>query len=595
MIRLFSELPRTFVRHFRKFRAYTGNHMFVLAALTIVMSWAEGVGLALFFPLLSGQGEHDALASAFANALHVLHISPTPGSVLPLIVVVFVLKGALSFGTFSYQGYLAARIPLKLRREIIASLRRSDYRTIVGTNAGFVSNLLVNEVNKVDYGFTAFARTFPPTINIIVFFAIVLWLDWQLTLVCGVMGICAIAIIGFTGAIAQRASRVLAKENALLSSLLIQVIQGFKYLRATAGLGVFAKKIGESAERSARAEFHNNTAMALSQSVAQPLMIVFLAGILYYQAVVNGRPLGSLFVLLLYFVRIMNELWALQSNWQSFISYLGSIEMVYDSMDAYRGEVEHNGTRAFERLDSKIAIRDLAFSYTADREVLRGVSLDIPRNSTVAFVGESGSGKTTLVDLILGTLKATGGTILYDDVPLGDFDLETLRPRVGFVPQDAPLFDDTIANNISMWSGVTQADIAAAAKAAKAADFIEAAPEQYGAKVGERGVRLSGGQRQRLAIARELVKRPQILVLDEATSALDSASERAIQESIDALSGQLTILIIAHRLSTIRNCDHVCVLHDGRIVEEGSYDELAARPGSRFQRLVELQDLAANP
>jgi len=592
--RLVSDLPRTFVRHFRKFRGYTGRHMFALTALNILMSWAEGIGLALFFPLLSGADQHDPLSTAFTSVLHTLHIPPTPSAVLPLIVIVFVIKGGLSFATYSYQGYLAARIPLQLRREIVTSLRRADYRTIIGTNAGFASNLLVNEVNKVDYGFVGFVRTFAPTFNIVIFSAMVLWLDWRLTVVCGLMGLCAVALIGFTGAIAQRASRVLAKENALLSSLLIQMVQAFKYLRATAGLEVFDKKISESAERSARAEFHNNTAMALSQSVAQPLMILFLAGILYYQSVINDRPLGSLFVLLLYFVRIMNELWALQSNWQSFIGYLGSIEMVYDSLEAYHGKTEHMGTKVFAGLADKISLHDLSFSYTPEREILRNVDLEIHRKSTVAFVGESGSGKTTLVDLILGTLKPTSGVISYDNVSLAELDLETLRPRVGFVPQDAILFDDTIANNIAMWSDADPATIAEAARAAKASDFIEASPEQYGSNIGDRGVRLSGGQRQRIAIARELMKKPDILVLDEATSALDSESERAIQQSIDGLAGKLTIFIIAHRLSTIRNCQHVCVLHEGRIVEQGSYAELAGRPGSRFQRLVQLQDLATS-
>ncbi len=568
--------------------------MFALTALNILMSWAEGIGLALFFPLLSGADQHDPLSTAFTSVLHTLHIPPTPSAVLPLIVIVFVIKGGLSFATYSYQGYLAARIPLQLRREIVTSLRRADYRTIVGTNAGFASNLLVNEVNKVDYGFVGFVRTFAPTFNIVIFSAMVLWLDWRLTVVCGLMGLCAVALIGFTGAIAQRASRVLAKENALLSSLLIQMVQAFKYLRATAGLGVFDKKISESAERSARAEFHNNTAMALSQSVAQPLMILFLAGILYYQSVINDRPLGSLFVLLLYFVRIMNELWALQSNWQSFIGYLGSIEMVYDSLEAYHSKTEHMGNKVFAGLADKISLHDLSFSYTPEREILRNVDLEIRRKSTIAFVGESGSGKTTLVDLILGTLKPTSGTISYDNVSLAELDLETLRPRVGFVPQDATLFDDTIANNIAMWSDADPASIAEAARAAKASDFIEASPEQYGSNIGDRGVRLSGGQRQRIAIARELMKKPDILVLDEATSALDSESERAIQQSIDGLAGKLTIFIIAHRLSTIRNCEHVCVLHEGRIVEQGSYAELAARPGSRFQRLVQLQDLATS-
>ncbi|MFT3694666.1 MAG: ABC transporter ATP-binding protein [Kofleriaceae bacterium] len=592
MIRLFSDLPKTFVRHFRRFRSYTGNHMLALAVLTVVMSWAEGLGIALFFPLLQSDGNKDGLSSSFSSVLSFLHISPTPAGVLPLIAVLFVLKGGLTFGTYSYQGYLAAQIPLKLRREILSSLRRTDYQEMVGTNAGFVSNLLVNEVNKVDYGFTGFLRTFAPTLNITVFTVIVLWLDWRLTVLCGVMGVCAIAIIGVTGGIAQRASKVLAKENALLSGLLIHVVHAFKYLRATAGLAVFERKASESATRSMRAEVRSNTAAALSLSVAQPLMVLFLAAIVYFQSVVEGKPLGSLFVLLLYFFRIMNELWILQANWQSFMGYLGAIEVVYEAVDRFNTRLEQNGSEPYRPFEDKISLKSLGFSYVPEREVLRDITLEIKRNSTVAFVGESGSGKSTLVDLILGTLKPSRGEIRYDATPLSKIDLETMRPRVGYVPQDAILFDDTVRNNITMWGDKAPEAVAAAAKRARADEFIAAMPEQYEAMIGDRGVRLSGGQRQRLAIARELVKEPSILVLDEATSALDSESERAIQQSIDALAGQLTILIIAHRLSTIRNCDHVCVLHDGRIVEQGSYAELAARPGSRFQRLVQLQDLA---
>jgi ABC-type multidrug transport system fused ATPase/permease subunit len=590
MIRLVTELPRTFGRHFRRFRKYTGNHMFALTALNVVMSWAEGIGLALFYPLLATDGD-DPLSSAFSSVLQFFGIESTPASVLPLIVALFVLKGLLVFATYSYQGYLASRIPLVLRREIITALRHANYRSVAGDSAGFVSNLLVNEVNKVDAGFVAFVRTFPPTLNILVFFAIVLWLDWRLTLLCAAMGLCAIAIIGVTGRIAARASQVLVKENATLSSLLIQMTHAFKYLRATAGMGVFEKKIDASARSSADAVFRNYSASALSQSLAQPLMVILLAGILYYHAVVENQPLGSLFVLLLYFFRIMTELWALQYNWQTFISYHGPIELVYDAIASYSDEREQQGSRRFEPLREQIELDGVSFAYEPGRDVLRDIDIRIARNSTVAFVGESGSGKSTLVDLILGTLEPTRGRIAYDGVSLAELDRESLRRQVGYVPQDAMLFDDTLGNNIALWSDASEDEIRAAARRAKSLEFIDAIPEGLASRVGERGIRLSGGQRQRIAIARELLKKPTILVLDEATSALDSESERAIQQSIDELSGQLTILIIAHRLSTIRNCKHVCVLHEGRIVEHGSYDELATRDGSRFQRLVQLQEL----
>jgi subfamily B ATP-binding cassette protein MsbA len=446
-------------------------------------------------------------------------------------------------------------------------------------------------VNKVDYGFTAFARTFPPTINILVFFVIVLWIDWHLTIVCVVMAFVVIAIVGVSGRAASNAARTQSRENAVLSSLLIQVVHAFKYLRATAGFSRFEGKIAASAERSAEAELRANSAGALSQALVQPIMVVFLAGIVYYQVAVVKQPLGALFVLMIYFQRIMSELSTLQTYWQSFISYVGPIELVYDAMGQLRADVEATGTRVAAPLADAIELTDVTFGYAPGREVLRGVDLKIPRNSTVAFVGESGSGKTTLVDLITGTLKPDAGTIAYDRTALTEMDLATLRRQIGYVPQDATLFDDTIGNNITLWSQATTDNIRDAAERAKCLEFIDAMPEGLDSQVGDRGIKLSGGQRQRLAIARELFKRPSILVLDEATSALDTESERAIQQSIDSLSGQMTILIIAHRLSTIRNCGAICVLHEGRIVEAGSYDELISRPGSRFARLCQLQEL----
>ncbi len=566
--------------------------MFLLSALNIVMSWAEGIGIALFFPLLRNEGEKDSLSTTFARVLHVLHVPPTATGALPFIVAAFTLKGLLMFGTYSYQSYLAARIPLQLKMEVIRRLRKVDYRATLSSNTGFLANLLVNEVNKVGNAFITFARAFPPAFNIAVFFVIVLWLDWRLTAVCALMGLCAVAVIGVTGKITLTSSMVTVRENGRLSSLLIQMVQAFKYLRATAGFGSFSDKISASATRAMRADYRSGVAAGLSASLSQPLMVLFLAAILYYRAGVQHRALGSLFVLLMYFFRIMTELWALQYNWQSFVSYLGPIELVYDSMDKFEHTVEVNGTKPFQPLRSAIVLRDLWFSYVPDKEVLQQINLEIPHNTTVAFVGESGSGKSTLVDLILGTLKPVRGQILLDDVPLSEIDLETLRPRVGYVPQEAMLFDDTVANNISLWSpGASDERIRDAARRAKCLEFIDAMPEKLASSIGDRGVRLSGGQRQRLAIARELFKSPNLLVLDEATSALDTESERAIQQSIDSLKGQMTILIIAHRLSTIRNCEHVCVLHEGRIVEQGSYDELLARAGSRFQRLCQLQKL----
>jgi subfamily B ATP-binding cassette protein MsbA len=327
-------------------------------------------------------------------------------------------------------------------------------------------------------------------------------------------------------------------------------------------------------------------------ALPQPLMVIFLAALVYHRTAIRHLPLAPMFVLLLYFVRVMSELWALQFYWQTFLGFGGSVDLVSASLDTLTKRCAGAGTRHYAPGPTEIQLHDVSFAYVDDRPVLSDVSLRIAPNSTVALVGQSGAGKTTLVDLILGTLLPTNGDITLNGVRLADLDLETLRPSVGYVPQDALLFDDTIASNITLWTPTTDEALRDAASRAGCLDFIEAMPQGFATPVGDRGAKLSGGQRQRVAIARELLKRPTILVLDEATSSLDSESEQSIRQSIAALGGQMTVIVIAHRLSTIRGYDHICLLHQGRIVEEGSYAELQARPDSRFAQLCRLQDLA---
>jgi ABC-type multidrug transport system fused ATPase/permease subunit len=307
--------------------------------------------------------------------------------------------------------------------------------------------------------------------------------------------------------------------------------------------------------------------------------------------VVLGENPAGLFVVLAYMYRITAEVFAVQTHWQSFVASIGSIEAVEDELARGRAHAEPRGSRPVPATVESLACERVSFHYRAERPVLVDVDVMIPARSTVAFVGESGSGKSTLVDILTGTLRPQAGRVLVNGHDLADLDVEELRHRIGYVPQETVLFDDTVANNISMWDEGGRERLADAAQRARALGFIEATPEGFETQIGDRGIKLSGGQRQRLAIARELYRGPEILVLDEATSALDSESERAIQESIDALRGKMTILIIAHRISTIRNCDRLYVLHQGQIVEQGSYQELLARPASRFRRMCELQNL----
>jgi HlyB family type I secretion system ABC transporter len=246
---------------------------------------------------------------------------------------------------------------------------------------------------------------------------------------------------------------------------------------------------------------------------------------------------------------------------------------------------DHSALRSVTTLAGRVELRGLGFRYGGAESpaILEGIDLVVEPGESVAIVGRSGSGKSTLMKLLAGLMEPTDGSIVYDGLELGTLDYRTLRRRVGFVLQETYLFDATIAENIAF--GEAEPDMRGvtwAARAANAHEFVQRLPLGYATRVGERGLRLSGGQQQRLAIARALYRRPPILLFDEATSALDSESERAVKESLDELLADRTSFVIAHRLSTVRDADRIVVLDRGRLVEQGSHDELMARQGLYF-------------
>jgi len=351
--------------------------------------------------------------------------------------------------------------------------------------------------------------------------------------------------------------------------------------------------------RAADRLLHANMRSVAVQSISSPLMdalgAVAIALLLFFgrNRIVHGSWTSGMFIAFLAAVIMLYDpVRKLPVYYNSFQQAAGASEEIFKFLDAQDEVVEHKGAVKLRSFSDSIEFKDVHFSYDQEgepKEALRGVSLKVKRGEVVALVGPSGAGKSTLMNLLPRFYDVSAGAILIDGHDVRDLTIASVRKQIGKVTQETVLFNDTVRNNIAYGQpDVPMEKIEAAAKAARAHDFITRMPEGYNTQIGERGARLSGGERQRLAIARALLKDAPILVLDEATSALDTESEAQVQAALATLMHDRTVLVIAHRLSTVRSADRIAVVEHGRITELGSHEELLAR-GGMYSRLYQLQ------
>ena len=511
--------------------------------------------------------------------------------VIPLLIFgSILLKNALAYSNLILLAWLNSRISHQLRSKIFNQLLRVSYSFLETKDSGRLLNTLATETWRTSEALSVLVNLIISVCTTSVYITLLLLISWQLTLLVSVIMLGISLVIR----IVTRQSKALGQEavrvNGTLGSRMYEGTIGMRTIRAF-GREPYEQKQFDRASQQVRNIFMK---LDLISGAVSPLYEVLSALLVLSVMVIallqDRTALPTLLTFLLILYRLQPQIQQLDSCRIKLSVLTSSIDDVMHFLDETDKPYIRSGDRKFSGLQQAISLEAVSFRYNSqDPDALQDISLCIPQGKTTAIVGSSGAGKSTLINLICRFYEVSAGEIYVDGCPLREFDLVSWRSRLAIVSQDIHIFSTTIRENIAYGRfEATEAEIITAAKLANAHEFIIQLPQGYDTKVGDRGVRLSGGQRQRIALARAIVRNPEILILDEATNALDTISEHLIQEALNNVTQNRTTIAIAHRLSTIERADQIIVLEKGRVVEQGNLHQLLELNGI-FAKLYQLQ------
>ena len=560
----------------------------------ILLSGLEVFRVSLVYPIINyglGVQNQPKLLDAFYANLLPSSLNPFIASAMLLILVTIIIAGF--YGIVAYYGaYVFASVRDSLDRSVFNKITNNQYTYFAGKKQGDLLYIGQEAVNESSYAIDAFISLIKNSLTSLFYLLFIFYLSFWLTVGLIIMGVIyALLVKKYLFSRIYRNSLELTKASMEKSVVYQEFISGIKTIFITDSVGLFKRKY-DSAVKKLLKTYTNVNALGKLPSVINDFIMFFMisfgAILLYF---FTGGDfiayIGIFGTVMLALYRLIPAVNSAQNNLSAIVQYLPALTLVYNELIVDSGkectEKTSDKKRTFSFKD-KIEFREVSFGYLGtQKDTIRNLSFEIGKNKKVAIVGNSGSGKTTTANLLALLYKPDTGGIFVDGVNLDDFDRGNYLKSLGYIGQETFIYHDTIKENIRFGLERSDQEIIEAAKHADAHEFIINTDRGYDTIIGDQGLKLSGGQRQRIAIARIILRHPDILLLDEATSSLDNISEKKIIDSVQQLSENMTVITIAHRLSTIQGADVIHVMRSGEIVESGTHDELMDKKGEYYQ------------
>ena len=588
------------LKYFSYFKNIAGRHMYGYILVNLLVGLLDGLGLAMFIPLLgiaSGINantgdENSDVINFIVNLFDSVGINLNLVNALLFMVVVFSIKGVFYYLRNVYFIKIRVKSVSLLRLNLIKSLNELSYSGFTKLEAGCIQNTMVGELGKVIGALMSFFVYLQHIIMLATYIFLAFIANWQFAILVAIGGSLSNLFYKYINNYTKEKATLLSSKGNSFNAILIQILHNFKYLKATNHYQLFSKKLVNNIHEQEKINLEVGKISSIGESLREPFTIVIITGVIIVQTSYLGESFSSILLSLLLFYRALGHLVSMQNSWNTFLansSGIDSFETLLSDFKHYQEPLHYQ--EKIEHIDD-ISIKNISLSFRG-KKAIDNISFSIKKNSSVAFVGESGAGKTTLANIISGLQTPDDGEIIIEGKSLYKTNLNFFRNHLGYITQEAVIFNDSIFNNVTFWqekSEENEEKFRKTIEKVSLSEFLNELPEKENTQLGNNGILISGGQKQRISIARELYKDAELLILDEATSALDTETERHIKNNIDLLQGQTTLIIIAHRLSTIKNVDIIYVLDKGKIIASGDFDSLI-KSSEKFRKMVELQEL----